>query len=146
MHWHTHGILGRTAVAGALLAVLGVGIGVSTLIGGPRATQAQQSDTAGPPTITVVSVGEIRVTPDRATVRVGVEEQADSAATAIDAVNQKVAAVVNALKALGIPDTAMQTANLSVYPDNSPVGPGMPATSRFTTVMPMPNTSLLSWS
>jgi uncharacterized protein YggE len=64
----------------------------------------------------VTSRGEVQVTPDRARVQVGVETEARTAADAANQNNRKQTAVLNAIRALGIPATAITTLNYSVYP------------------------------
>jgi uncharacterized protein YggE len=77
---------------------------------------AQQQPIQTPPQITVSARGEVQVAPDRARVQVGVETQAKTAAAAATENNRKQAAVLAAIRALGIPAASISTLNYSVFP------------------------------
>ncbi len=66
-------------------------------------------------TITVSGTGHMSARPDEAVITVGVEETAATAAAALDANSKKMEAVLARLKAKGIADSAIETANVSVY-------------------------------
>lgn len=88
--------------------------------------QAQDTSTAGRmnarvPTITSAGHGEARITPDRATLSIGVQTKAATAAQASAENAQKQRAVVDALKSLGITDQQISTVEYSVYPESAPV-------------------------
>ncbi len=68
------------------------------------------------PQISVQARGEVQVAPDRARVQVGVETQAKTAAIAAADNNKKQTAVLAAIRALGIPASAISTQNYSVSP------------------------------
>lgn len=69
------------------------------------------------PSITVSAQGSTRITPDRATVQVGVQTRAPTAAAA-SAENARIAQrVIAAVKALGIGAEQISTVNYSVNPD-----------------------------
>ena len=68
------------------------------------------------PQISVQARGEIQVAPDRARVQVGVETQAKTAAIAAADNSKKQTAVLAAIRALGIPASAISTMNYSVSP------------------------------
>jgi hypothetical protein len=70
-----------------------------------------------PPAITVVARGEVQVAPDRARVQVGLETKAKTAQAAAAENNRKQTAIVNAIKALGIPASQIKTINYSVMPE-----------------------------
>lgn len=78
--------------------------------------QAQQPVVPQPPQITVSARGEVQVAPDRARVQVGVETQAKTAAAAANENNRKQAAILAAIRALGIPAANITTLNYSVFP------------------------------
>jgi len=83
-------------------------------------TSAAGSDSAGSPaidTITVNGEGKVSVTPDEAVVTVAVETDAADAAAALDTNSKDMQKVLNALKAQGIKDTEIETANVAVYPN-----------------------------
>jgi uncharacterized protein YggE len=71
------------------------------------------------PTVTASGHGEARVTPDRATLSIGVETKAVTAAQASVDNARKQRAVVDAIKALGVADQQISTVDYSVYPEQS---------------------------
>jgi uncharacterized protein YggE len=73
--------------------------------------------------ITVVGVGTAAGTPDVAHVSVGIETSAPSVQQAVDDNKGKMAALLEALKALGVADKDIQTNNYSVYTQQGPVAP-----------------------
>ena len=76
------------------------------------------------PSLTVAGQGEARVAPDEATVRLGVLAQQASAGAAQQAVNRVVAAVLEAVRRLGVRAEQIQTSELSLSPVFAPVRPG----------------------
>lgn len=80
-----------------------------------RPLQAQTQPPA-PPQIVVSANGEVIVTPDRANIQLGVETEAKTAALASADNNKKQTAVLNAIKALGIPASAITTSSFNVSP------------------------------
>jgi uncharacterized protein YggE len=68
------------------------------------------------PVLTVSGSGQARVAPDEATVRLGVLAQAPTAREAQAKVNQAAAAVLAAIRKLGVPAERIQTAGLSLGP------------------------------
>jgi uncharacterized protein len=85
----------------------------------PLTTQAQ--DTRAPlepiPQISVLGRGEIKVSPDRATIQVSVQTRAVTAAAAAAENATKQQAVLSALKRLGFTDDQLSTINYNVYPE-----------------------------
>lgn len=69
------------------------------------------------PQIIVSATGEVRVSPDRATISVGVESRAATAAAASAQNSQKQRAVIEAIKARGVPAEQISTSNFSVIPE-----------------------------
>ncbi len=103
-----------TRTAAFVVAALGT-LGVSATVF--ATTAAAQTPTAPPiPQIVVNGRGEVQVAPDRARVQVGVETQAKTALLASQENNRKQAAILAAVRALGIPATQIQTLNYSVMP------------------------------
>ncbi len=80
------------------------------------ASSAQSPTPLPPPQISVQARGEVQVAPDRARVQVGVETQARTAAGAAAENNRKQTAILSAIRALGIPSSAIATLNYSVMP------------------------------
>lgn len=69
------------------------------------------------PQISVIGHGEVRVTPDRATIQISVQSRAaTAAAAALDNANKQ-SAVIASIKALGISDDQISTSNFSVNPE-----------------------------
>lgn len=92
----------------------------------PALTGAQTTSarTAGPE-ITTTGYGEARVTPDRATIYIGVQSRASTAAAAAADNARKQRAILDTLKALGFGSDQLSTTNYSVSPEMSyPNGPG----------------------
>ncbi|MBX6331933.1 MAG: SIMPL domain-containing protein [Gemmatimonadaceae bacterium] len=77
-----------------------------------------------PPEIVTSAQGEARVTPDRATVFIGVETRAATAAQAGAQNARKQAAVIDTLRALGIAKEQISTVGYNVYPQQSFPQPG----------------------
>jgi uncharacterized protein len=83
--------------------------------------QAQQpASSAGvamPPQIAVSGVGEVRVAPDRAIVNVGVYSRASTAAAAARENARKQGAIIDSLRAVGIPREQISTTQFNVSPE-----------------------------
>lgn len=71
------------------------------------------------PEIAVSAVGEAEFTPDRAKVSIGVQTQAPTAADAATRNARLQQAVIDAVKALGIPAERITTQGYSVYPEQT---------------------------
>ncbi len=97
-----------------LLASAVGALGMSLAIG--RSAAAQQAPTPQLPTIFVTGRGEVQVAPDRARVQVGMETQAKTSAAAAQENNRKQAAILDAIRKLGIPAANIQTLDYSVQP------------------------------
>lgn len=77
-----------------------------------------QNPSAPPvPQIVVSATGEVRVSPDKATINIGVESRATTAAAAAAQNSQKQRAVIEAIKARGVPAEQISTSNFSVVPE-----------------------------
>ena len=68
------------------------------------------------PQIIIVGHGEVKVSPDRATIQVSVQTQAQTAAAAATENANKLQAVLSALRALGLTNDQLSTINYNVYP------------------------------
>ena len=93
---------------------------VSMLVGAaPLAAQqaAQPSAWQGPDVVTSAT-GEARVTPDRAQIFIGVQTRAATAAQAGTDNARKTRAVIDAVKARGIPAEQIATSEYSLYPEH----------------------------
>ncbi|HUZ16561.1 MAG TPA: SIMPL domain-containing protein [Gaiellaceae bacterium] len=73
-------------------------------------------------TITVTGNGTVNATPDKASFDFGVQVNAATAAEAISKDNDQANAIIAALKNAGIPDSAIQTTSVSLWPQTSSNG------------------------
>jgi uncharacterized protein YggE len=105
-------------VAGALLVGLAAGPVLGAVTAPQRLVYAAPSADGDPAdhTISVAGSGKVSVVPDMATINLGVLIQRDKAKAAREAGAQAMTEVIAALKALGIADTDIQTAWVSLNP------------------------------
>ena len=85
----------------------------------PALGHSQDNSTTGPavPQIAVTGHGEVKVSPDRATIQVSVQTRASTAAAAAAENANKGQAVMAALRALGFGNDQLSTINYNVYPE-----------------------------
>jgi uncharacterized protein YggE len=69
------------------------------------------------PQISVIGRGEIKVSPDRATIQISVQTRASTAAAAAAENANKQQSVMAALRALGLGNDQLSTVNYNVYPE-----------------------------
>jgi uncharacterized protein YggE len=69
------------------------------------------------PQISVIGRGEIKVSPDRATIQISVQTRAATAAAAAAENANKQQSVMTALRALGLGNDQLSTINYNVYPE-----------------------------
>ena len=106
-----------TILAGGVIAALIVGAGaLGAVLARPTPLQAAQAGGGVVRQITVVGTGEVRVTPDQATIQLGVQTDAATPGEALAENSQKMAALIDQLKKLGIAEADIQTSNFSVSP------------------------------
>jgi len=99
----SNGILAAAAAAVSLL--------------GTASVWAQQSPAfTGPPVLRVSASAEVSVQPDHAIVRLGVLADAADAASAQNQVNETMQRVLDAMRGIDVPDQALRTEDLSLYP------------------------------
>lgn len=109
------------ALAGALLiAVLALGAIGAALISRPSSAQAQA--VSGMRQITVVGSGEVRVTPDTASVQIGVDTTAPTTQDALAQNTAQANAIIEKIKALGVAEKDIQTSGFNIYPTYSDDG------------------------
>lgn len=83
----------------------------------PRGARSQETPAASRPRIVTTGTGEAHVTPDRATLMLGVQSRA-ATATAAGADNaRRQRAVLDTLRALGLTSAELSTLNYSVAPE-----------------------------
>ena len=94
-------------------------IGILAMLLAPVAAHAQATTaTMEPiPQIAVVGHGEIKVSPDRATIQVGVQTRAATAEAAAAENAKKQQSVFAALRALGFSNDQLSTISYNVYPE-----------------------------
>jgi uncharacterized protein YggE len=110
-------LLGATAIALTLIAVLALGLG-------PKAESQEIAPSQNPPrTITVVGTGTVNLVPDLAQVNVGAEARAGSVSEAKAEVDGKMVAIHAALQEMGIEDKDIQTSHYSIYFEREPMQP-----------------------
>ena len=92
---------------------------ILTLLLAPLTVQAQdrQAPFGGTPQIAVTGRGEIKVSPDRATIQISVQTRGSTAAGAAAENANKQQAVFAALRALGLGTDQLSTINYNVYPE-----------------------------
>lgn len=94
------------ACAGLVLALSTFGLGAE-----PGMAQTQTTRV-----ITMGGHGEVRATPDTAMLSAGVSTEGPTAAAALSANNNRMQAVMAAIKKLGVPDKDIRTSNFTVSP------------------------------
>ncbi|MCW5853116.1 MAG: SIMPL domain-containing protein [Anaerolineae bacterium] len=120
-----------TAATGSAASAATIGTGTPPAAR-PAATGAALSS------LTVVGQGHAEATPNVAQLSLGVETISDTVRAASNDVNQKATAIINRLKALGIADKDIQTAQYSVSPYQPPERPINPAQAGPTPTRPRP--------
>jgi uncharacterized protein YggE len=75
------------------------------------------------PQIVTTGTGEARVSPDRATIVIGVRSRASTAAAAGADNARRQKAILDTLRALGLTSEQLSTANYSVWPETQPTSP-----------------------
>ena len=80
-------------------------------------TSAQDLSRPTIPQIVTTASGEVRLTPDRATIQIGVQSRAATAAAAATQNATKQRAIIDAIKARGVPAEQIATSNFNVIPE-----------------------------
>lgn len=78
---------------------------------------AMRAQAAGPPQIITTGVGEATVSPDRATIMIGVQSRAATAAAAGADNARRQKAVLDTLRSLGLTADQLATLNYNVFPE-----------------------------
>jgi uncharacterized protein YggE len=107
-------VLALAALALAAIALAAPALAGNTKQGDGNVIQAAATET--PRTISVSGTGRVTVTPDTATVVLGVVERAGSAKVAQERAAQKMAALVDTVKKNGVAEKDIQTVNISLNP------------------------------
>jgi len=88
----------------------------ATACGAAPDAVAQNAAPQAPRTLTVTGAGEAAAAPDMAVLSIGVETEGATAADALRDNSEKMRAVIDKLKALGVAERDIQTSGLSVNP------------------------------
>lgn len=83
----------------------------------PATVLAQATPTSAPPQIVVTGVGEAHVSPDRATIMVGVQSRGATAVAAGAENARRQKAILDTLRALGLTSDQLSTMNYNVSPE-----------------------------
>jgi uncharacterized protein YggE len=105
--------MGQKGLARKLLA----GVGLAAAVMSPTGGAANAQGAAPPPQIVTTGTGEIRVTPDRATILIGVQSRAATAAAASADNARRQRAILDTLRAVGLGSDQLSTLNYNVNPD-----------------------------
>lgn len=97
--------------------LLGLSLGLLGLAAASVSASAQEQQRPTVPQIVTSATGEVRVAPDRATVSIGVQTRAATAAAAAAQNSQKQRAVSDAVKAKGVAAEQISTSNFNVIPE-----------------------------
>lgn len=107
---------------------------IAAAVTAPSAVLAQGSAIVTTPQIATSGVGEARISPDRATIFIGVQTKATTAAAAGTENARRQRAILDTLKAMGLTSEQLSTANYSVSPEMqySPNGTTPPRVTGYT--------------
>jgi uncharacterized protein YggE len=97
--------------------VVGWTAGAVLLLGSSAMVSAQEQTRPITPQIVTSAQGEVRVAPDRASIVIGVQTRAATAADAAAQNSRKQRAVIDAIKARGVPAEQIGTSNFNVIPE-----------------------------
>lgn len=104
----------QTLLIGTLLIVV---LLIGTIVGATLVRPAQaQAGVGGLRQVTVFGRGEVRVTPDMATVQIGVETNAPTTQEALAQNSAQVQALIERVRQLGIAERDVQTSGFNIYP------------------------------
>lgn len=92
-------------------------LGMAVAVTACSAPTGGQSATGLPPGISVTGLGEVTGTPDTLTMMFGVSVLRPTVSQAVTVAADKANAVIAALKAQGVAEDDIQTANYSIYPE-----------------------------
>ncbi|MDB4877316.1 MAG: hypothetical protein JWM41_3762 [Gemmatimonadetes bacterium] len=100
----------------------------------PAAVSAQSSGIVTTPQIVTSGIGEARISPDRATIFIGVQSKAATAAAAGTENARRQRAILDTLKAMGLTNEQLSTVNYNVSPEMqySPNGTTPPRVTGYT--------------
>ena len=94
----------------------GILILFASLLVEPLAAQNTGIIATQPPSVAVMARGEVKVTPDRAAIQIGVQTRAPTASAAAAENATKLSSVIAGLRALGLAANQITTINYNVHP------------------------------
>jgi len=113
LFWHHHG---EYDVRNSVLGVFAVSVGLASLAVGPSKGEGQSPGSISAQIVTS-GEGEVRISPDRATISVGVQSRAATAAAAGADNARRQRAILDTLRSLGLTSEDLSTANYNVSPE-----------------------------
>jgi hypothetical protein len=114
----------RWLLAVTLLGILGVVLLISTGCDIPTSSaQTMSDDETAPRSIQVRGIGEVSAQPDVATVRLGVQTEAENAEDALSQNNESMQSLITALENADIPTDDIQTQSVQLRPRYEEPGP-----------------------
>ena len=99
------------------VAMCGVALVSSSFAGVSAGAQVSGQVFSAPPQVVVSAQGEARVVPDRAAITIGVQSRAATAGAAAADNARKQRAIIDTLRAIGVPSEQIGTQNFGVFPD-----------------------------
>ncbi len=105
-------------------SVVAAGILAAAVSNGLKGGRTVASTATPATTITVYGNSVQNVVPNQASVTVGVTDQKSTAQSALSLNSQKLSAVIDAIKAMGIPSKDFATSGLNIYPQYGNGNPG----------------------
>ncbi len=115
----------RASCALGLLALTVAGCGSGSTQAGAQGTVVTTTPASSEDqnplfnTITVSGTGTVNTLPDEAVIQIEVDSSAATASAALDENSKETQKVLARLKADGVPDSAIETTNVAVYPNDS---------------------------
>jgi uncharacterized protein YggE len=97
-------------------SIVSIAAAALTCLALPLAAHEEEAVKEVVPVLSVAGSGSARVTPDVATVRLGVLAQAETARAAQDQVSRMAGAILEAIRRAGVPQEQIQTSELSLQP------------------------------
>lgn len=116
-------ILRRVAAPVIVILFFFVALFIYTKLAGPIPFDVTQVTTSKSDAFTVTGEGKVDAEPDSATVRLGVVARAATSELARDVLNKNINAVIESIKALGVPEEDIKTENYNIYPEYGDVRP-----------------------
>ena len=98
-------------------SIVGIAFYTAAALLATEGVYAQASGASAPPQIITTGTGEVRIAPDRATIFVGVQSRATTAAAASSDNARRQRAILDTLRVLGLGSDQLSTMNYNVAPE-----------------------------